>query len=127
MTQLGKVEQRWGLRLPDQHRRALHDPSDPIHAVCDFLVLDSEHKFLELLGLNERIHSRPFDPWPGELFAFASNGCGDYFAYHLLGDGRLEVVYMDPDKTVQENLETRDRSMHFDSFEAWYEYKTRSR
>ena len=122
MTTLEKIEQDWKFPLPERHRQALLALSDPIYQACDFLVLESEHKLHRILDLNEWIHSQQVDdPWPKELLAFASNGCGDYFAYHLLGGGRYEIIYTDPDQTVEENLNKEDRSMQFDSFAAWYE------
>ena len=72
-------------------------------------------------GVNEFLHADNSNRWPPFLVAFASNGCGDYFAY----DTRTEpakIVYMDPDRTVDENLSIAD-GFEFDTFEAWYEMK----
>ena len=59
------------------------------------------------------------EPWPDFLIAFASNGCGDYFAY----DTRqipANIIYIDPDNTIEENFRTSD-NIRYDSFEDWYE------
>jgi hypothetical protein len=68
---------------------------------------------------NQWLHSAEFfDPWPDFLVAFASNGCGDYFAYDLR-QYPVRVIYIDPDRPVAENL-TQDDQLAFDSFEEWY-------
>jgi hypothetical protein len=83
-------------------------------------VPKSPHEGLLLLKVNEFLHDpRTLNRWPDFLVAFASNGCGDFFAY----DTRTKpakIIYMDPDKTVDENLSDTD-GFEFDTFEAWYE------
>ena len=59
------------------------------------------------------------------MAAFASNGCGDHFAYDLRAQPP-RIVYMDPDRTVAENL-TADDALQFNSFEQWYEWKVNKR
>jgi hypothetical protein len=65
------------------------------------------------------------DPWPEHLVAFASNGCGDYFAYDLRSDPPA-IIYIDLDLTVRENLESPDKLIHA-SFEEWREAKLADR
>lgn len=100
--------------FPEQHQRAMQNPTDPIHRACDFLLQHSE------LAENERLHSsRVSSPWPEFLVAFASQGCGDYFAY----DMRLSppsVIYIDPDATPEENLADPE-AVRYASFNDWYE------
>jgi hypothetical protein len=95
------------------------DPDDPIHAACDFLLPESKYELLDIVKVNEFLHREaPYNPWPDFLIAFASNGCGDYFAYDL----RTEipsVIYMDPLLTVDENLQAQDKLM-YSSFDTWY-------
>lgn len=122
MEDLANIESRIGMRFPDEHRRAILDGSDPIHQCCDFLVPESPYRLLDIVHANEFLHGAEHpDPWPTFLVAFASNGCGDYFAY----DNRSNppsVIYMDPDSFVAENLAATD-ALTFDSFDAWYTRK----
>ena len=115
---LEEAEARVGVTLPPAHRQAMLNLVDPIHSACDFLVLNSPYKLLRWLEVNESLHGREPNGWPAFLVAFASNGCGDYFAY----DTRFRpprVIYIDPDLTVQENLVAEDR-LEYDSFAEWY-------
>src|SRR2546421_9575752 len=98
------------------------DTGDVVHVACDLLLPWPTEKTREIVEENESLHSRGHhDPWPSYLVAFASNGCGDFFAYDL----RLEphsVIYIDPDCTVQENLESDDK-LTFATFDDWYKYE----
>ena len=98
------------------------NPVDPIHDACDFLVPTSPHELLDIVKVNEFLH-RPtnWNSWPAFLVAFASNGCGDYFAYDLRG-AEVLIRYIDPGYTIEEILHADDQFV-FDSFEAWYRYK----
>ena len=62
---------------------------------------------------------------PPFLVAFASNGCGDYFAYDLRSE-LPRITYMDPDHTVAENLEAEDK-LEYESFEQWYASRRKRR
>jgi hypothetical protein len=74
------------------------------------------------VGVNEFLHAADnWNRWPSFLVAFASNGCGDYFAYDIRTEP-AKIIYMDPDKTVDENLSKTD-GFEFDTFETWYEMK----
>ena len=118
--EIQEAEAQLGVTLPERHRRAMLDPSDPIHEACDFLVPSSPYELLRWVDGNEFLHApaRP-NPWPEFLVAFASNGCGDYFAYDLRSDP-LRVIYLDPNYTIEENLTAEDR-LEYESFAAWYE------
>lgn len=118
--ELAEVEQRPGLTLPQRHRLAVLNLADPIHEACDFLLPWSPHEGLRLVAVHDFLHApeRP-DPWPDFLVAFASNGCGDYFAYDLRRPPAT-IVYLDPVLSVAENLLTTDR-LEYQSFEAWYQ------
>ena len=108
------VESRLKFTFPARHRQALLDSSDPIHEACAFLTLS------DIVSQNDWIHGSEFgEPWPDFLIAFASNQCGDYFAYDTR-QHPASIIYIDPDKTVAENLETPDKLCH-DTFEHWYE------
>ncbi len=119
-------EQFYGITLPPEHRALFDHLDDPIHAACDFLLPRSPYPLLEIAGVNRTLHdSSAPDPWPLFLVAFASNGCGDYFAY----DTRqvpYRVIYVDPDRSVAENLMSED-ALVFASFSDWRAAKRRSR
>ena len=118
------IETSLSVKFPEAHRKGLSDPSDPIHAACDFLVGDSPHQLLRLNDVNASLHASDNpDPWPAYLVAFASNGCGDYFAYNTRRSPYL-IVYIDPDNTVAENL-AMDDGYIFETFDEWHAAKCR--
>ena len=121
---IDSIEAALSMQLPEAHRRALSDASDPIHEACDFLICESPHELLRLYDVNVslRTSDNP-DPWPRHMIAFASNGCGDYFAYDTRRSPYL-IVYIDPDNTVAENL-AMDDGYTFESFNEWYSAKCR--
>jgi hypothetical protein len=117
--ELAEAEARLGMRLPDRHRQAMLDAADPIHEACDFLVLDSPYELLRWVAVNGSLHAPDhWNQWPPFLVAFASNGCGDYFAYDIRSEPP-RIIYMDPDDTVAENLAAEDK-LEYESFERWY-------
>ncbi len=122
--ELGELEGRLSIMLPDRHRQVMMDSADPIHHACDFLVPESPYELLQWLAVNEFLHAADnWNRWPPFLVAFASNRCSDYFAYDTR-TAPARIVYMDPDMTVDENLSNIDGFV-FDTFEAWYEMKLR--
>jgi hypothetical protein len=112
------LERLFGITFPEEHREALLDFSTPIHAACDFLVPESPHDMLRFAHVNRFLHANEYaDPWPIYLIAFASNGCGDYFAYDKR-QAPFTIVYLDPDYTVAENP-AMDDGYTFSSFTEW--------
>jgi len=106
--------------FPEQHQRAMQDASDPIHRACDFFVQSSANKSLDLPGVNQWLHSpQVWAAWPEFLVAFASQGCGDYFAYDLR-QSPASVIYISPDGTPEEHL-ANPESLRYSSFAEWYE------
>src|SRR5262249_51390311 len=107
-----------GLRLPSSHVHSLLDPSDPIHDACDFLRLASSDDRLNFEEVNTRRHHP--DTWntcPPHLVAFASNGCGDYFAYDTRVDPPT-IVYIDPAGTPEESVGAED-ALTYKTFVDW--------
>jgi hypothetical protein len=108
--------------LPTDHLERMRDPNDEIHEACDFLLLESPHELLRIDHVNDWLH-RPDrgDPWPKFLLAFASNGCGDYYAYDLR-TAPPTIRHIDPGKTVEENLRLSREQLRFASFADWRSY-----
>jgi hypothetical protein len=120
--ELTEAEAHLGMTFPERHRQTMLNAADPIHDACDFLVPSSPYKLLRLVGVNELLHAPDQGHrWPSFLIAFASNGFGDYFAYDLRWQPP-PIVYMDPDRTVEENLASEDK-MIFGSFTEWYSWR----
>ncbi|HEY3760878.1 MAG TPA: SMI1/KNR4 family protein [Verrucomicrobiae bacterium] len=122
--ELSEVEAKLKFAFPDRHRQALLNPNDPIHELCAFLVIsDSDTLYQNICRKNEWLHSSDFnDPWPNFLIAFASNQSGDYFAYDTR-KSPVSIVYIDPDKTVEENLQDEE-ALWYNTFEQWYKSYT---
>ena len=116
------IEAHLGVQFPERHRQAFLDAADPIHDACDFLVPSTPYPGLDIVQVNNRLHATPPDAWPAFLVAFASNGCGDYFAYDLR-TSPTRIIYIDPDNTVDENLASDDK-LQYDSFACWHTVKT---
>lgn len=117
--ELAEAEAQLNITFPERHQRAMLDAADPIHDACDFLVPSSPYELLRLVVVNDFLHaSHTWNCWPTFLVAFASNGCGDYFAYDLRSQPP-RIIYIDPDLTVEENLAAEDR-LEYESFEEWY-------
>lgn len=116
-----ELETYLGIVFPLRHRAALLDPTDPIHEATDFLVPSSPYESLDFAGVHRFLHHSEHNAWPSFLIAIASNGCGDYFAYDLRTSD-YRVIYIDPDLSVTENLESEDR-LEYPTFEVWYAAK----
>ena len=119
---LAHIEKSLGMKLPERHKQAMLDAGDKVHAACDFLLPWHTGKMRGIVEENESLHGTDnYDPWPLYLVAFASNGCGDFFAYDLRTEGH-SVIYIDPDCTVQENLQSDDK-LTFATFQDWYDHE----
>jgi hypothetical protein len=120
--EIAEIEKRLNIKFPELHLAVMVNSKDTIHEACDFLVPVTEYELLDILAVNELLHNPDYpNPWPDFLVAFASNGCGDYFAYDLRVQPN-SIIYIDPDLTVEENLVAEDK-LKFETFDAWYKYK----
>src|SRR5207253_4957262 len=114
-----EIQEQLKIEFPQRHRRALMDSTDPIHKECDFLVPSSSNTSLQIIHINEWLHGpKVWNPWPDFLIAFASNGCGDYFAYDVRSKP-YRIIYIGPDHTFEESLKD-PAALRYDSFEQWY-------
>jgi hypothetical protein len=116
------VEARLGVSLPQSLREVMTDPSDPIHKRKVLLALEG-NCCQSIIKVNEQLRELAWKKWPAYLIAFATNECGDYFAF----DSRTEpyrVYYIDPNDTVPESVASNEKSgFVFESFDMWYEYE----
>lgn len=113
----------WDVNISSEHAEYLkRDYKDDEVQKFGLLLPDCEIEGLDIDGVNDFLHyNHRYDPWPENLFAFATMGCGDYFAYYNVGDD-TKIIYIDPDKTVADNLSSTDK-MLFNSFNEWINYK----
>jgi hypothetical protein len=116
------IETAYSVRLPKRHRTAILDAADPIHQACEFLVIDGPGVLLPIHKTNTFLRTQQIEEWPNFLFAFASNGVGDYFAYDTRRSP-YKIVYIDPDLYMDENLAHKEGDLKFDSFVDWHSYK----
>ncbi|NRA40263.1 MAG: hypothetical protein HRU15_19110 [Planctomycetes bacterium] len=111
----------WDIEIAMEHAEYLcRNYKDPDIYKLGLLVVDCEIDGLDIEKVNESLRDKRFDPWPDDLFAFSTMGCGDYTAY-FTDDSESKIVYIDPDYTVAENLAASDAIM-FDSFAEWVGY-----
>ena len=113
-----EAETRLGISLPYRLVMALHDPSDPIRKRVDLLTLDDGPG--GIVEANEFLRPLEWRQWPDYIIAFASGGCGDYFAF----DTRTvpyRVYYIDTLGTVAESIASCEQEAFvFESFDHWY-------
>src|SRR4051794_19909410 len=118
---IADIEAKLRIKLPPRHRAALLDPGDPIHDHKEMLGLEKDDSF-NILEVNNRQRQREWKGWPEHLIAFATNGCGDYFAYDTRNEP-YRVYYIEPNDTVSESIRECDaQGFVFPDFDAWYAY-----
>lgn len=88
------VEKEFGMTLSAAHRRALLDPDDPLEEVL--LPLNGEGSIFKV---NEAMRRLEWKKWPGHIVAFATQGCGDYFAFDTSAFP-YRIFYIDPHESV---------------------------
>ena len=87
---------------------------------CDFYVPPSENSTLDIVSLNQWLHSsKVWAPWPDYLIAFASQGCGDHYAYDFRSSPP-RIVYIGGERTPEESLREPDNAKG-ETFDEWYE------
>ena len=118
------IEARLGVTLSSRHRAALLDPADPIHAQTLLLGPEGDAQ-RSLFAVNADLRAVRWKRWPDYLVAFATHGCGDYFAL----DTRTvphRVYYIDPTENAPEGMAGCEQEGYvFAGFDAWYAQETR--
>jgi hypothetical protein len=108
------VEAIIGFSFPEDYKRFVRNPDIEAIKKLPSLLWFVRHNSVGILETNKRLRKRDFKPFPERLIAFATNECGDYFCFDR---DTNRIVYIDPDRTVNENL-ARDELV-YDSFEQW--------
>jgi hypothetical protein len=116
------IESRYGIELPPRHRAALADAADPIHGRVVLLAAERDGERETIFSANENLRKTEWKEWPACLLAFATNGCGDYFAYDLRHHP-YPVYYIGPIGTTPDEMATCEQEdFVFPSFDQWYRY-----
>lgn len=117
---IATAEKTLQIDIPLAHRRDLENAKSEIHQACDLLTVDgNEH--LDIVRRNLWLREGSWQGWGPNVVAFASSGCGDFFAYDL-NTKPYRVFYVDPLETVEESL-TGDSDLVFSSYTAWRDYE----
>ena len=110
---ISDIETEFGFNFPLPHREDLQDLSSPIHDACDFLIPDGLGS-LDFAKVNRLLRSESHQGWVDRYVAFASNGCGDYYAYDTF-TRPYSVIYVDPMDLVA------DSSVSAKHYDEWRE------
>ena len=98
---LEQIESVYGFQFPDRHRKDLEDRSNQIHSAVEFLFPD-DPGIRDFVKCNEKLRSG----WKKagvNVVAFATQGCGDFFAYDI-SKTPYQVFVIDPTWDVPESL-----------------------
>ena len=98
---LEQIESLYGFKFPERHRKDLEDLSDPIHGAVEFLF-PNDSGVREFVERNEWLRS-DWKKAGANIVAFATQGCGDYFAYDI-SKTPYRVFTIDPTWTAAESL-----------------------
>jgi SMI1 / KNR4 family (SUKH-1) len=116
-----EIEARLRIRLPIRHRAALLDPLDPVHGRRLLLTAEG-NEVSNIFEINRDILALDWKEWPEHLIAFATNGCGDYFAYDTRSEP-YRVYYVGPTDSAPEAIAICEKEgFLFDCFDDWYTY-----
>jgi hypothetical protein len=115
------IETIFRIEIPRRHRALLLDPLDPIHDRKEILTPEG-NDVCNIFKVNRRLRGLDWKEWPEYLVAFASNGCGDYFAY----DTRINpyrIFYIGPIATAPDAVAAcEEEGFVFSDFDDWYNY-----
>ncbi len=117
---ISDFEELWGLKFCDMHQALLQRPyDDPEILKLGLLVIGADIELMNIDHVNEMVHDEDRTmPWPDGLIAFATNECGDYFAYRINGP-RSDIVYVGPEDDPALILrEGRADSLQFEHWQA---------
>ena len=107
LDDIARVEQVLGFSFPLAHRQDLERRDSEIREACEFLLVDStEHR--DLLRKNVWLRQNYSQGWTPSYIAFASHGCGDYFAYDLNFEP-YRIIYVRSIRDARGNLQ---RTVH---------------
>lgn len=123
---LAAIEDRFGVPLPEKMRAALVNPEDPIHKRA-LLLTASDNPLQDAKFVNDDLKSSAWKQWPEHFKAFATNECGDYFAFDT-SQSPYRVYYVGPEESVPEAIAgCEEEGFVFDCFDSWYSRKIAAR
>ncbi len=123
---LTKIERSYGISLPRRLSEALLDSGDPIHR-CSVLLTTSDNPLLDAASVNAHMRSIEWKEWPNHFVAFATNECGDYFAFNA-SQTPYKIYYVGPTDTVPEAVAScEEEGFVFDHFDEWYDHEIADR
>ncbi len=119
MSKIQDLEDDWSITIPADHVSLMLRPyDDPEVMKLGLLLAESEVELLDVSRVNERLHDLDYAaPWPEEAFAFATNECGDYFAYYSMGDVQV-IIYVNPFESPEAAIRNED-ALIYSTFEEW--------
>ena len=106
------------LDFPPELKAIFETPASCSPKALIYLLWPIAHP-IGIVSVNERLRTREIEPFPQHLVAFASAGCGDYFAFDVRSG---EIVYVDPSMSLEENLRATD--LRFKDFSAWLKHQS---
>ena len=113
-----EVESLLAFAFPEAYRRFVRDPDIEVVKRLPSLLWFVRHTSMGLIDVNLRLRKPGPRAYPDRLVAFATNECGDYYCFDR-DTGR--IVYIDPDRTVEENMGSDE--LVYESFGMWMEQK----
>ena len=125
LDDIARVEQVLGFSFPRAHRQDLERRDSEVREACEFLLVDGTEQ-RDLLKKNVWLRQNHWQGWTPRYIAFASNGCGDYFAYDLNFEP-YRIIYVDPLETLEETAkEPSIDNVVFLSYDEWRADKIRT-
>ena len=117
---LTKIERSFCITLPVKLGKVLLEPDDPIHR-CSVLLTASNNPLLDAACVNAHMRSIEWKEWPDHFVAFATNKCGDYFAFDTSKTPH-RIYYIGPTATVPEAIAScEEEGFAFTQFDDWYD------
>ncbi|MDJ0710804.1 MAG: hypothetical protein QNJ14_10455 [Woeseiaceae bacterium] len=114
------VERELEFTFPLPHRRDIENADDRIHIACEYLLPDGPGR-QDFLEANRYLRKESWQGWEKPYVAFASQGCGDWFAYDT-SIIPYKIFYVDPTERVKDAAaKSGEGTLVLATYEAWKE------